>query len=98
MEESRRRLRAATFAAYGGSRCVCCEETEEDFLVIDHILDNGADERRQIRERDGIHAVGGKFYVWLKKQGFPPGYQVLCHNCNHAKRLRTGCPHARHRP
>lgn len=25
--------------------------------------------------------------------GWPPGYQVLCHNCNVAKRILGTCPH-----
>jgi hypothetical protein len=28
------------------------------------------------------------------RNGFPPGYQVLCMNCNHGKRMNNGvCPH-----
>jgi hypothetical protein len=29
----------------------------------------------------------------LKRRGFPPGHQVLCHNCNMAKQFYGQCPH-----
>ena len=33
-------------------------------------------------------------YKWLRKNGFPPGFQVLCMNCQHGKRMCRGiCPH-----
>ena len=32
-------------------------------------------------------------YRYLKIRGFPPGYQVLCHNCNQAKGFYGKCPH-----
>ncbi len=36
---------------------------------------------------------GSVLYSWLKKQGYPPGFQVLCHNCNLAKGYYGACPH-----
>jgi hypothetical protein len=32
-------------------------------------------------------------YRSLRNQGYPPGYQVLCHNCNWAKYAYGECPH-----
>jgi hypothetical protein len=29
----------------------------------------------------------------LRKNNFPPGYQVLCMNCNFGKRYSMICPH-----
>ena len=34
------------YEAYGGYKCACCGETEPMFLSIDHIDNNGAEERR----------------------------------------------------
>jgi hypothetical protein len=34
---------------------------------------------------------------WLKNSGYPPGFQVLCFNCNFAKHRKGQCPH-HHRP
>ena len=30
---------------------------------------------------------------WLKRNDYPPGFQVLCHNCNWAKHALGRCPH-----
>jgi Zn finger protein HypA/HybF involved in hydrogenase expression len=89
-------LKKQVFAAYGGYRCACCGETEPLFLCIDHINNDGAEHRRQL----GVGRRGGNdTYHWLKKQGFPPGFQVLCHNCNIGKHLNKGvCPHASSSP
>lgn len=71
--------KAASINAYGG-RCPCGEEKIE-FLVIDHIDDNGAEDRRLWRKKvSDIH-------TWLKQKAYPPGYQVLCGNCNLKKEI-----------
>jgi hypothetical protein len=31
------------------------------------------------------HINGGVLYRWLKKNGYPPGFRVLCYNCNNAR-------------
>ena len=83
-----RLLRLATFEAYGGAKCACCGEGTHEFLGIDHLNDNGAEERRQ-----GFASGGAAFYRRLQKLGYPPGYQILCHNCNMAKGFYGQCPH-----
>jgi hypothetical protein len=55
-------------------------------LTIDHIDDNGAEERRRLFKHNS-QTGGFNFYRWLKKQGWPKGYQVLCFNCQWLKRL-----------
>jgi hypothetical protein len=84
------RCREQVFAAYGGYKCSCCGETEPMFLSIDHIANNGGQERRS-----GVYAGSGTaFYAWLRKNGFPEGYQVLCMNCQIGKHKNGGvCPH-----
>lgn len=83
-------LREEVFAAYGGYRCSCCGETERLFLTIDHVENDGARMRA-----DGTHGRGGtQFYQWLRINGFPKGFQVLCVNCNYGKHRNGGvCPH-----
>jgi hypothetical protein len=82
--------RNAVFAAYGGYICACCGETEPKFLSIDHINNDGGEERRS-----GLYSSSGTaFYLWLRKNAFPPGYQVLCMNCQVGKHRNGGvCPH-----
>src|SRR5690349_12135080 len=80
-------LRAAVIAAYGGC-CTCCGELETVFLEIDHVFNDGAEERRR------IGGFGKNFYYWLKMQNFPTDrYQLLCANCNQAKKRVGICPH-----
>ncbi len=75
---------------YGGV-CACCGETDLEFLTIDHPNGDGAAERRAaFGERGG---AGYKQYCRLKRQGFPPGYRVLCQNCNTAIGYFGYCPH-----
>lgn len=81
-------LKDRVFAAYGGYRCACCEETTVAFLSVDHVENNGAEHRRMIGKG------GAPTYRWLVKNGFPDGFQVLCHNCNIGKYRNNGvCPH-----
>jgi len=74
---------------YGGYKCACCGETEPKFLSIDHINNDGAKHKREFNLR-----TGDEVYRWLVKNGFPPGFQVLCMNCNWGKRFNGNvCPH-----
>jgi len=72
----------------GKLECACCGEKMIEFLCLDHINGGGH------KERQSLKSHGGKvYYYWLKKQGFPKGIQVLCHNCNMAKSYYGSCPH-----
>jgi hypothetical protein len=82
------RLRAEIITAYGGE-CSCCCESEPVFLAIDHKYNDGAAERRYSPKSRG---AGASFMMMIKREHFPPRYQLLCHNCNWAK-YRGGCPH-----
>lgn len=81
----RRRRKDRIFAAYGGYRCRCCGETRREFLQIDHINNDGYEHRKRIGKAG--------LYAWLLAQNFPPGFQVLCSNCNFAKGHFGQCPH-----
>jgi hypothetical protein len=86
---SKRKVTDEVFQAYGGYRCKCCGETERLFLSIDHINNNGAQHRREL----GIYS-GTQFHYWLRRNKFPPGFQVLCANCQIGKYKNKGiCPH-----
>ena len=87
-----KQLKLEMIAAYGG-KCVCCGETESFFLTLDHIFDDGAEDRRQ-RKTGG----GSMMYEQLRKEGWPQGrLQLLCWNCNCGRRLNDGiCPHTGH--
>jgi len=91
-KQKRQRVRDAVFGAYGGYRCACCGETERKFLTLDHVSNDGAAMRRETF--GSRFAAGHRTYAWLLRKSFPVGYQVLCMNCNHGKRMNDGvCPH-----
>jgi len=64
-------------------------------LTLDHINGGGIRHRTAIaNERGWKNKVGGvSFYRHLICLGFPPGYQVLCFNCNYSKHLLGVCAH-----
>jgi hypothetical protein len=68
-----------------GNKCICCNETTIEFLTIDYINNNSANNKK---------ISGGKLYRWLIKNNFPKdNYQLLCYNCNCAKSFLGYCPH-----
>lgn len=68
---------------YSNGSCVCavCGFSDTRALSIDHI-NGGGGEHRRLTTKAGID-----FYQWLIKNNYPPGYQVLCLNCNWIKRM-----------
>lgn len=87
----RQELKMQAFRAYGGPHCACCGESHVEFLSIDHI--NG----REGVPRNARHRKGEGLYRWLKKHGWPPGFRVLCMNCNFALGHSGYCPHEQER-
>lgn len=78
IEESNRRLKKETFEAYGGAICSKCGHTGKNSLCLDHEGGGGGQKRK-----NGEHPWGGAdLYRWLRQRGFPPGFRVLCFNCN----------------
>lgn len=70
----------------GTMLCQCCSESHYEFLSIDHIDGGGTKHREQT-------GAGSLFYLWLRKNGWPSGYRVLCHNCNFSMGQYGYCPH-----
>ena len=87
LKAARLRLKIGILEKYG-TICQCCKESNPVFLTIDHIRGDGAGHRREFKIGSGTAT-----YCWLKRHSFPPGFQVLCFNCNLAKRQEGECPH-----
>ena len=85
----RKKLRLEAIEKYGGC-CACCGESEYNFMAIDHINGGGNKHLKEI----GVHS-GAPFMAWLKRQGWPEEYRVLCHNCNMSRGFYGYCPHER---
>jgi hypothetical protein len=87
----RQRLKRDALEAYGGPKCSCagCDVAVQEFLALDHVNGGGNDHRR-FDTKGG----GSKLYQWLKTNGYPGGFRVLCHNCNLGRQINGGvCPH-----
>ena len=80
----RRRVRVEAIQHYGG-KCVCCGEDHLEFLCFDHINNDGAEHRKKMVDRS--------IAPWLRRNNYPEGFQILCHNCNMAKGIYGKCPH-----
>lgn len=88
-----RRRRVTCLEHYGAMICACCGEHRYEFLTIDHI-EGGGNQHLEERKATNQHR---NLYSWLIKNNFPPGYQVLCYNCNCAKGNYGECPHTKER-
>lgn len=83
-EQDRKNARSEVIASLtnGQNACVGCGNDDINVLCIDHIHNDGSQDRRR-----------GSIYVWLrarlraKTPGIQDRFQVLCHNCNHRKEL-----------
>lgn len=84
-KEAYYKAKRKAFDHYGWA-CVCCGDSNEVFLTLDHIGGGGTQHRQMARASNA--------YEWVVKNGFPEGFRVLCHNCNWAMHVLKGhCPH-----
>jgi len=83
----RRRVKLAAFEAYGGAKCRCCGLEEITVLNLDHINGGGCQHEKE------LGSLGTNLYTHVRSLEYPPGYQVLCSNCNIGKHHNDGvCP------
>jgi hypothetical protein len=78
----RNKLSEEVFDHYskGTLSCAKCGFNDIRALSIDHINGGGTKEIHRIQKE------GDWFYIRLRKEKFPEGYQVLCMNCQFIKR------------
>src|SRR3990167_1789947 len=83
-----KKTKLEVFSHYSGGkpRCSCCGEEIIEFLSIDHIGGKGVQHRE-------IIGSSYRLYMWLRKNNYPVGFRVLCHNCNQATSWGRRCPH-----
>ena|SRR3990167_659450 len=75
------RLQAIDVYSHGTFACRHCGYDTVEALCIDHLNDDGKFHRT-------LTGAGPSFWLWLKRNTYPDGFQVLCHNCNFLKELR----------
>lgn len=70
-----------------GNSCECCGETGPKFLTVDHIEPIASYKKR-------VELGHNRMYSWLVLNDLPPGFRLLCSNCNHGRARNGGaCPH-----
>jgi len=67
------RIEAIKHYSKGKMCCEICGENHLECLCIDHIKGGGGKHRK---------SINGHIYAWLKRNNFPEGFRILCHNCN----------------
>jgi len=72
------RLDALTAYSEGVPHCLHCGETQIEFLTLDHI--SGRESMGHAK-----HVKGKSLYSRLRREGYPPGMQILCWNWNEIK-------------
>jgi len=85
VEDARRlEVKREVLGHYGKGKCACvnCGEARMVCLSIDHI-DGGGN-----KQRIGSLRTADTFYRWLRREGYPSGYQTLCMNCQFVKRFQ----------
>ena len=87
-KEYRQKLRRETIEAYGGC-CVCCGETQHEFLHLDHTYGGGHTERKRYGGGSNLGIMAR-----LRRDGWPKNdYRILCANCNLSLGHYGYCPH-----
>lgn len=80
------KVRRRLLAIYGRV-CVCCGESDARFLTLDHVYNDGAEDRK--RYHGGCEKNLERFAKRRRND-----LQTLCYNCNCGKeRCRGVCPH-----
>ncbi len=64
--------------------CIKCGFDDIRALSIDHINEDGSEQRKHL---SAAKHGGARFYKWLKNNNYPDGYQTLCMNCQFIKRI-----------
>ena len=67
------KLLAFDYYSNGSMCCAICGESRIECLSIDHINGGGTKHRKEERIKSMAE--------WLRKHGYPPGYRILCMNC-----------------
>ena len=78
--QARIKQRQAVFEMYG-HECVLCGFADKRALTLDHIKNNGAEERLELGERGVYRRAIAEFR--------PDEYRILCMNCQFIKRIEA---------
>lgn len=88
-QKYRDELKYQTLSHYSKTKepgCGMCGFKDIRALCLDHINNDGNKDRLKIMGKN-YAGSGSRFYVKLRKLGYPKGYQTLCSNCNLIKEI-----------
>ena len=85
------RVKYEVFTHYSTNlECVCCSESEYEFLTMDHMNDKSTYAHPE-------YIRGGWALInWIHKNKYPDGFRILCFNCNSGRgkhNMKGICPH-----
>lgn len=85
--DKRNKLKVIRYYSNGTFECECCHEKRLEFLTVDHVDGSGAEARKN---------DPGQYRIcrWVLKNKFPPGFRILCMNCNFSIGVWGYCPHS----
>ena len=92
-------LRKSDGKTYTCKDCNNCGEAEFRFLTLDHVNNDGAKHREELRrETSSRGRTSGRsrdILVWARDNNYPKSLQLLCYNCNCGKARNPAkeCPH-----
>ena len=75
--------------------CNCCGlNSHIEFLTVDHIAGRQEmDSEPELKKLKYMSKLSGTaLVIWIIKNNFPKGFQILCHNCNQTKGYYGKCP------
>ena len=75
--------------------CNCCGlNSHIEFLTVDHIEGRQEmDSEPELKKLKYMSKLSGTaLVIWIIKNNFPKGFQILCHNCNQTKGYYGKCP------
>ena len=84
------RIKFTVFSHYSPNLdCICCHESEYEFLTLDHIND-------KIEYNHTKTTKGWNLINWIYQNKYPDGFRVACFNCNSGRgkhNMNGICPH-----
>jgi hypothetical protein len=85
----RDRVKEEVLLHYGNGKIECnyCGYDNIDALCLDHINNDGAEQRKKMKI-SGRGTQGSNTYEVLRRLNYPDGIQILCANCNLIKEIQ----------
>jgi len=80
-----KRRMTALLTLRDSAECFHCFTSDLRLLSIDHIQDNGSEERRKLKRAEIFRKI-----IKMGREEASKEYQILCRNCNWLKRLEMG--------